>query len=184
MLKQLLALAFLTLAIAGCSGDSESNTASSDSRPVRLSDESLANATYELNGSQRFKLTAGSYSSITANQPSASRDVVQLLPLQAHGDIDGDSRPDSAVIVTHNAGGSGTFVHLVAALNRGGNAEPVPGVLLGDRVVVNSLEVSAGQVLVKLKVQGPGEPLCCPTLEATRVYALDGRNLKLVSKTD
>jgi hypothetical protein len=107
----------------------------------------------------------------------------QIIDPRDHGHLDTDKAEDAAVVMAVSGGGTGTFYYLHAALNRDGEPVPTASVLLGDRVPVNSVTVSDGMIVVKLREHGPDDPLCCPTVEATRTYALRGQTLDLVSKT-
>ncbi len=87
------------------------------------------------------------------------------------GDLDGDGTEDDAIaLLLVNSGGSGQFVYLVPILDVETEPQPLGAVFLGDRVQVNSVAIADGQVTVNMVMQGPDDPLCCPTLEVTQVY--------------
>ena len=97
--------------------------------------------------------------------------------LVAFGDLDGDKVADAAVVVFINPGGSGTFIHLLALHDREGTPVQAGREFLGDRVRVESLTVWGGQVFVTMLAHGPGDPLCCPSIEIRRAFTLHGRRL-------
>ncbi len=90
----------------------------------------------------------------------------------AFGDLDDDGIADAVVVVYINYGGSGTFINLVAVLDRGGAPVQAGRVLLGDRVPVESLTISSGEISVNMLTHGPGDGLCCPSLNVTRKLRL------------
>ena len=92
----------------------------------------------------------------------------------ALGDLDGDQVADAAVAVAIDPGGSGTFIHLLALLDRSGAQVQAGRAFLGDRVRVEHLAISNGQVLVTMLAHGPGEPACCPATRVRRAFALQG----------
>ncbi len=90
----------------------------------------------------------------------------------AFGDLDSDGLADAVVVVYINYGGSGTFINLVAVLDREGAPVQAGRVLLGDRVSVESLSISSGEISVNMLTQGPDDGQCCPSLNVTRKLRL------------
>lgn len=95
----------------------------------------------------------------------------------AYGDLDGDGIADAAVVVFISGGGSGTFIHLVAMLDRSGAPEQAAWAFLGDRVPVRNLTITGGQIVARTVTHRPSDGLCCPTLEVTRTFGLEGDRL-------
>lgn len=95
----------------------------------------------------------------------------------AFGDLDGDGIADAAVVVFISGGGSGTFIHLVAVLDRDGQPTQAALAYLGDRVPVRSLAIAGGNVVAETVVHRPSDGLCCPSLEITRAFTLQGNRL-------
>ncbi|MGE5301349.1 MAG: hypothetical protein ACM3MB_10395 [Acidobacteriota bacterium] len=48
---------------------------------------------------------------------------------------------------------------------------------LGDRVKVHSLEIRDNQFVVAMTTHGPRDPMCCPTLEVKKRFAVQGSSL-------
>ena len=90
----------------------------------------------------------------------------------AFGDLNGDGQGDAAVLMAENYGGTGVFVSLVAVLNRGGQPEDAGAVTIDDRPVVNSLAISAYQMMLDAKLHGPSDPACCAAKPVTQAYVL------------
>jgi hypothetical protein len=51
---------------------------------------------------------------------------------------------------------------------------------LGDRVQINSVDISSGVIHLDMLVDGPSDPLCCPTLPQKQNYWLIGNRLWLM----
>ena len=97
-----------------------------------------------------------------------------------YGDLNGDGLEDAAVLLATQNGGTGVFVELAAMLNRDGRAENVATVPLGDRVVVESGRIHAGVIVLEMRVQGPNDPLCCPSQSETWKFRLQGADLSRI----
>jgi heat shock protein HslJ len=107
---------------------------------------------------------------------SAAETVVTLISKQAFGLVQG--REAGAVVLVVSTGGSGTFYEL-ALLRPGAQGwSNTDTALLGDRVKVHSVLILNDQVVVAMTDHGPGDPLCCPTHEKTKRFAV--RNDRLV----
>jgi hypothetical protein len=86
------------------------------------------------------------------------------------GDLDRDRRPDAAVVLATETGGSGTFVDLFVVLEREGGTVTRGPAPLGDRVQVDSVAVRDGAVELHLVTHGPEDALCCPTHKVVQHY--------------
>ena len=95
----------------------------------------------------------------------------------AFGDLDGDGFADAVVVVFISGGGSGTFIHLVAVLDRDGAPVQAAWVYVGDRAPVESLTIASGQIVAQMVAHRSSDGLCCPTLEITRTFGLEGDRL-------
>lgn len=145
-----------------------------------LSLDSLRNATYYAPFYERtVTLVNGSYS----EGSGATAYSVQMLDVYALGDLNGDGKFDAAVILTENGGGSGVFESVVAVINLGGAPHQTGQVQLGDRVLVNSGDISSGVIHLNMIVQGPNDSLCCPSQAEVQSFWLLGNNLWLMRVT-
>ena len=60
----------------------------------------------------------------------------------------------------------------------GGTARPVSSVLLGDRIVVESVSIRSGEVVVDLLSREPDQPVAAePTVPVTHRFRLEGGQL-------
>jgi putative hemolysin len=79
---------------------------------------------------------------------SASKIITRYFGYDAIGDLNADSREDSAFILTQEGGGSGTFFYLAVSLASDQGHETINTVLLGDRIVPQSTEIKDGKLIV------------------------------------
>ena len=79
-------------------------------------------------------------------------------------DFDNDGVDDALVTLTANGGGSGIFVAVVVMLNK--NSTPIysDSKWLGDRISIDSSAMVGDSIFVYSIIQGPDEPMCCPTM--------------------
>lgn len=98
----------------------------------------------------------------------------------AIGDLpDGTTATASLISVST---GTRISVYLALATEQGDRFRPVSLAYLGNRVQVQSIRFSEGQVQVNLLTQAEGDPPCCPTLEALYFYEFNDSELDLVSQ--
>lgn len=136
-----------------------------------------ANATYTIER-QSITLTSGS-----AERPiapgSATKIVTKLSDQKALGDVNGDSKPDVAVVLIHDPGGSGTFYYVAAVLSDAtskGNTTNVE--LLGDRISVDKLSIAEGRIVVDYLTRRSGEPMATrPSVTTTKKFLVKDGNL-------
>lgn len=162
-----LLVALLTL--AACGRDEPEPPADSSLAPlVSLRDAGAARYPSEYVESGTLQLVDGHY------EDSDLVDV-ELDPLSARGDLDGDGREDLIVLMITSSGGTGVFRDLyLLRRDAGGQLSISPPAFLGDRVDVNALRIDRGEVVVDLVVQGENDPLCCPTQAVTYRFRLAG----------
>ncbi len=144
-----------------------------------LTIDMLKNANYHAPYFNReIKLTNGVFSEGNPTTFSA-----RILDMIAFGDMTGDGKPEAAVIMAESGGGSGVFESLIIMEYKNGAPFQTGEAMLGDRVHVNSIDISQGVAHVDLIVPGPGDPLCCPSLPAKQNYWLFGTKLTLMRMT-
>ena len=176
-----LVLAVGLVVIAQPARTQQEATSPTDSELRRLTREQLHGAQYHLPllGDEetpiRFHGGRGSRKYGTGATERVQAGVVG--DLIALGDLDGDNVADAAVVVFIDSGGSGTFIHLLAMQDREGAPAQVGRAFLGDRVRVQSLTISGRRIFVTMLAHGPGDGLCCPSVEIRRAFTLHGRRL-------
>lgn len=198
MLHQRIQVGLITLGIslglASCSGGGSSQV-SSDSPLLAYSCEGLAASTggqaadcelvEQLRNAQYTIPDVGLVQLVNGRFDNADGRRVEFLDPPSPttlGDLkDGTTATASLISVST---GTTISVYLALATQQGDRFRPVSVAYLGDRVQVQSIRFSEGQVQVNLLTQAADDPPCCPTLEAVRTYEFDGGNLDLVSQFD
>jgi hypothetical protein len=138
--------------------------------PAELSAAALRSATYPSLYVEEgeVRLSAGVF------EDTARRVTVYLMPEYAVGDLDADGVSDAAAVLATDAGGSGTFLDLAAVLNREGVPEVRAILFLGDRIPVDRVRIVDNEIRLDLTMHGPADPMCCPSVRATRRFVLEG----------
>jgi hypothetical protein len=154
--------------------------------PPPLTVEQLKNAEYrsEWPAEGVAKLTDGEYEEEIVPGAASKLIIVVYPDRYAFGDLDDDGVDDAAVVLATSAGGSGTFISLEAVINDKGTPKHVASAELGDRVQVESIMIESGEITVDMVTHGPEDPLCCPTVEGTQKYKLQGDTLVQISGQD
>ncbi len=143
--------------------------------------DAVANASYPLDytGTGTIQLANGSYSEPAA-EDSAAEITTSLTDHIAVGQLS-NGQNIVAVILTTQTGGTGTFYDLVVINEQDGLLTNPAAIYLGDRIVVNSLDIENGQIVVDMVVQGPEDPFCCPTEHEIQIYELQNGTMVQVS---
>ena len=140
---------------------------------LSLTPESLKNAEFssEWTTAGKARLNDGRYAEAAA-PGSATKTTILLSDKIALGDLNNDGKPDAAVVLIIDTGGSGTFRELAVLRNRGGKPVHIASTLLGDRIRVNSIAITSGAIVVDLIRHGSQDPMCCPTQKEFQKYIL------------
>jgi len=145
-----------------------------------ISPEQVRNSEYQLGFLDQVRvvqLTDGRYQEGTpGNENYLSVSATDFI---ARGDLNGDVENEAVAIVAENYGGSGTFVFLAVYRYVSDEAAFLTSIFLDDRPMVNALTVEDGEIFVDAVVHNRDDPMCCPSLETTRHYLLNGINLIL-----
>jgi len=161
----------LFLFSAGCTSGSAPSVS-----PLTL--EMLKNAEYHsMNFPRPVPLTEGQFVSPAPNGDDPSDYVFSLSEWVAYGDIDGDSLPDAAVLLTSWLGGSGLFFELEAVRNDNGKPQNIASAFLGDRVLIHALFIRDGEIVLQMTVHDEDDPFCCPSKDVRWVFRLRGNDL-------
>ncbi len=109
---------------------------------------------------------------------SASKIITRIFGEPALGDLDSDGKEDSAVMLTQDSGGSGTFFYVSSALNTNTGARGTNSLLLGDRIAPQNISIKDGVIEVNYAERRPGESFAIqPSLGVTKRFKLDRGNL-------
>lgn len=109
-------------------------------------------------GDQTFTLVNG-----TASKPaapgSAGVETVRVVGEGVSGDVNGDGKPEAALLLADDPGGSGTFYYAVLAVNDGNSWHATNTLPLGDRIAPQGIEYSGGQFVYRFMERKPDEPM-------------------------
>ena len=106
---------------------------------------------------------------------SATETVIRLGDKRVFGKVHG--RETGAVVLVTDPGGSGTFRDLALLTKEAEGWVNTDTVLLGDRVEVQSVEITGDTIVVMMKTHGPLDPMCCPSSEVIRGFAVKENRL-------
>ena len=153
------------------------------SKTDQFTRQELENATYQSDFAEdgSVTLSQGEYFSAIADG-AASNVYVSLANRTAFGDLDDNGDEEAALILVTNAGGSGSFVELVIVDKSNGELVHVATADLGDRVIINSLQVEGTYIVVDMITHGPDDGLCCPTVPVVQNYHLHRGVLTLMEE--
>jgi hypothetical protein len=135
------------------------------------------NATYTVEG--RSVTLVNGKSEAPAAPGSATMVTTSVFGQPASGDINGDGKPDAALILVQNSGGSGTFYYAAVAINTPGGAQGTNAVLLGDRIAPQNILIQNGTVVANYADRKPGEPMTAqPSVGISAYMTFDGSMLR------
>jgi hypothetical protein len=162
----LLAVALVVVAACAPTGTAASGVTSSVSPP----DPSNATFTIErdtvalVNGRAEREAAPGSATKVTTT----------LADPRVSGDVDGDGRPDTVVVLIYQPGGSGTFFYVAALLNATGGVTTTPAVLFGDRIKVTDVKLDGRTIVVEVLDRTAGQALSeSPSVASTKRFVID-----------
>ena len=117
--------------------------------PVRLDP---SNISYRIEGKEVDLINGRSEKE--AAPGSVSKITTAVLGNSAVGELNDDGRPDAALILFQNTGGTGTFIYAAAAINRNDGYYGTNAVLLGDRIALDRVSIRNGVIVVEYRDRG------------------------------
>lgn len=140
-------------------------------KPAPDADSMIPNACYHgIDPQNDVCLKDGRWQSEDTSAYGNPAAIVELSPLKARGDLDGDGVPETALLLIWKSGG-GQLVYLAVAALRGDRIQNMATVPVGGQVHMRSLRIADGKIL--LGVANPGFGGGQP---ATRAFTLrEGR---------
>jgi len=137
------------------------------------------NATYNIEG-QPVTLVNGK-SEVEAAPGSAIKIQTMIFGEPTIGDINNDGRPDAAFIIVQNPGGTGTFYYIAAVINTPTGAIGTNGILLGDRIAPQTVEITKGRIIANYADRKPDEPFSTPpSIGISKYIKFNGSQLEEV----
>ena len=145
-----------------------------------ISPDQVRNSEYQLGFLDQIRIVQLKDGQYEEGAPGGTDFVsVSMTDFIARGDLNGDGENEAVAIVAENYGGSGTFVFLAVYQHENDKAVFLTSIFLDDRPLINDLAVEDGEIFVDAVIHNSDDPMCCPTLETTRHYLLNGVNLIL-----
>jgi len=110
-----------------------------------------------------------------ASPGSPTKVTTTLADQRVSGDVDGDGRPDTVVVLIYQPGGSGTFFYVAALLNAIGGVTTTPAVVLGDRIKVTGVKLDGRTIMVDVLDRTAAQPMTeSPSIASTKRFVIDG----------
>ena len=149
------------------------NRGSVAEEPAAPSLEKPSSATYTGIYDEAITLVKGRWEGEPFVEGGASRPSAGLVDHFALiGDLDGDDREETAVLLWESSGGSGTRLYLAVMGRRDRDIVNLGTTLVGDRVQVRSGGIRDGRIELEVVQAGPEDAMCCPSQLATRRWTL------------
>lgn len=137
------------------------------------------NISYTIEGKPITFINGRSEKTIASD--SASKVVTTIFGEPIFGELNGDVATDTAIMLTQNAGGSGTFFYVAAAIDKNGTYEGTNAVFLGDRIDPQTLDIQDGMIVAQYAERKANEPMSAiPSVGVSRYFEI--KNGVLVEK--
>jgi hypothetical protein len=110
---------------------------------------------------------------------SATIATTRILDATITGDLNGDGRDDVLVLLLQNAGGSGSFYYVAAALRAHDGYRGTNAILIGDRIAPQAMEIHDGTIVVSYRERYPWESFAAsPSVSRSRYFVVENDELK------
>jgi hypothetical protein len=130
---------------------------------------------------QRYDLKDG-VAELPAAPGSAAKNTLRVVGALVPGDINGDGKPDAALLLRNEPGGSGTFYYAVVAVNDGAGYQASNALPLGDRIKPLGIDFTDGRFVYRFSERKPGEPMAAePTVARQVVVRFDPATNEIVA---
>ena len=127
-------------------------------------DAAVKNLTLTIDG-QTVALSDGA-AEMEAAPGSAAKNTAGIVGEPVAGDVNSDGKPDEALLIRNDPGGSGTFYYAVVAVADDGGYRATNAVPLGDRIEPQGIAFSDGHFVYRFLERRPGQPKSdAPTVE-------------------
>lgn len=89
-----------------------------------------------------------------------------------YGDLNGDGKEDAAVYFASKFGGKTVWITLAIVMNQNGVLKNTDCLVLGDREVIQSINIKPHEVTLGMLMHLSGEPPCCPKTPFTYSFKI------------
>jgi hypothetical protein len=114
-----------------------------------------------------------------AAQGSANIATTRIFDATKTGDLNGDGRDDVLVLLVQNAGGSGSFYYVAAALKTQDGYRGTNAILIGDRIAPEAMDIRDGTIVVNYRERYPWESFAVPpSVSRSRYFVVKADELK------
>ncbi|WP_339721839.1 META domain-containing protein [uncultured Paraglaciecola sp.] len=152
-------------------GDQALNISKHDTDPI--------NTRFNINQSD-IQLING-YAEQIAAPDSSSKITTQVWGEPKVTDLNADGQQDAVLILSQNTGGSGTFYYLAVAIREGNHYKGSKGILLGDRIQPQEIQVVTNRVTVEFLERFMSEPtVTSPSMPREQVVIYDTDTQQLI----
>ena len=129
------------------------------------------NFTYDIEGEKIVLKDGTSTSDIVPG--SAEKLETTVFDKPAVGDLNGDGKNDSAILLVQDSGGSGLFYYLVAVYNDVGVVKNTNSIFIGDRIEPVSIVIKNGKVELSYVDRNVNDPMTAdPTVHITKYFEI------------
>jgi len=102
---------------------------------------------------------------------STSKNIAKFFGNEVFADFNNDNLEDIAFLLTQDKGGSGTFYYLVAAIKNKNGYTGTNAILIGDRIVPQTINFNNGEIIVNYADRKIDEPMTTqPSLGVSRYF--------------
>lgn len=149
-------------------------TTSFQPQKTALNDSKIKNYRYYFAFSEKFvEINDGSFVSGSSPDDYISARIEHYLI----GDLNKDGNDDAAIILSSKSMGSGNFYELTALILNDGKINQANSIVIGDRIIIESLSIKFGEIILDLATHKPDDPSCCPTKKIIKRFKIDGHKL-------
>ena len=138
----------------------------------------LRNATYTGLEDGPVNLSNGHWEGEPYIEGGAARPTAGLVDsVYFTGNLDGDGAQEAVVVLWQSGAGTGVYSYVMVMARQKDKILNIGSSLIGDRIQLRGGGVRDGNIILEVLQVGENDPMCCPTMLATRTWSLQGNQL-------